>query len=201
MSWLSRCWTASCGGPAAMPYVMRSTAIAALTAMRISGVMASDLDVDDAADEHVADPHADQADDEEDDAEWQAERLGWALQHRANVGRADQEQDGGEPDRQQGDHVPAVALHGGERLDLALDPAALADRVRDRVQNRRQVAADLCLDLDGGHHELQILGGDAAHEVVERWLERHPELHLAHHALELLADRRPCLAGDELDAL
>src|SRR5918999_4643996 len=103
MSWLSRCWTASCGGPAAMPYVMSRTAIAALTAMRISGVMASHLDVDDAADEHVADPHADQADDEEDDAERQSQRLRRTLHHRDDVGRADEEQDGGESDRQQGD--------------------------------------------------------------------------------------------------
>ena len=45
--------------------------------MRSSGViMALDLDIDDAADEQVADAHADEADEEEDDAHRQAEELG-----------------------------------------------------------------------------------------------------------------------------
>ena len=142
-----------------------------------------------------------QADDEEDDAHRQAEHLGRLLEHLGHVGRADEEEEPGQADRQQGDHVAAVALHGGQRIDLADDADPLANREGDLVEDRREVATDLGLDLDGGDHQVEVLGGDAADEVVERRLEGEAQLHLADDALELLADRWPRLAGDELHAL
>ena len=57
------------------------------------------------------------------------------------------------------------------------------------------------LDLDGGDHQLEVLRRHAPDEIVECRLEGHAQLHVAHDALELLADRRPRLSGDELDAL
>ena len=60
-------------GAAATPMVMSRTAAAARPAMISSVGIGLHLDVDDAADQHVANAHADEADDEEDDAGRQAE--------------------------------------------------------------------------------------------------------------------------------
>ena len=68
---------------------------------------------------------------------------GGLVKHGADVAGADEEQDAGQADRQQGDDVAAVALHGGQGLDLALDAEPLADREGDRVEDRGEVAADL----------------------------------------------------------
>ena len=82
-----------------------------------------------------------------------------------------------------------------------MDPDPLADREGDRVEDGGEVATDLALDLDGGDHQLEVLGVDAPHQVVQCRLHREAQLHLADDALELLADRRSRLAGHELDAL
>src|SRR5687768_12703577 len=205
LGWVTSCsrrvWTASFGGRAVTPMVMRRTAAAASPAMMTSVGIGLHLDVDDAADQQVADAHADEADNEEDDASGQAQDLRIWLQHAADVRRADHEEDAPQADRQQGDHVPAVALHGGQRLDLALDADALADGEGNRVEHGGQVATHLALDVDGGDHQLNVLGGHATDQVIQRWLQGHAQAHLAYDALELVGNRRLRLARDQLDTL
>ena len=88
------------------------------------------------------------------------------MQHRHDIGGADQEQDARQPNRQQRDDVAAVALHSGQGLNLALDPDPLADGKRDGIEDGRQIATNLALDVDGGDHELEVLARDPAGEVV-----------------------------------
>ena len=102
---------------------------------------------------------------------------------------------------QAGDDVARQALLRGEHPDLALDADALADRERDRVEDLGEVAADLVLDVDRGRHQLEVLGPDAPHHVVEGLLEGEAEVDLADDALELGRDRRLRLAHDHLDRL
>ena len=124
---------------------------------------------------------------------------------RANIGvhepgRGD-EQEPGQADRQEADDVARQALLRGQGADLALDPDALADRERDRVEDLGEVAADLVLDRDGGRHQLEVVRADAADHVLERLVERQAEVDLADDAAELGRDRRSRLANDELDGL
>src|SRR3990170_4706135 len=79
LGWTTSCerraCTASSAGRAATPKVMRSTAPAARTAMRISGDISLHLDIDDATNEHESEAHAEQPDQEENDSHRQAKHL------------------------------------------------------------------------------------------------------------------------------
>src|SRR5439155_1388714 len=99
------------------------------------------------------------------------------------------------------DEVTGVAALRGERADLALDANALADRERDRVEDLGEVAADLLLDSDRGHHEVEVIALDSSDHVGERLLHAETEVDLADHAAHLRAHRRRRVAGHELDRL
>ena len=122
-------------------------------------------------------------------------------EHRVHeAGRRD-EQEAGQADRQEADDVARQALLRGQGPDLALDADALADGVRDRVEDLGEVAADLVLDGDGRGHQLEVVRADAPDHVLERLLERQAEVDLADDPAELGRDRRPRLAHDQLDGL
>src|SRR6478672_618269 len=202
-SWVRRAWTGSTDERLVSPRKIRRIAPAATAAMRIGTKVGigSDLDVDDATDEHEADEHHESAEQEEHDPGRQPED-GWRVEeHRLHeVGRGD-EQEPGEADGQEPDDVARQALLGRQRPDLALDPDPLANRVRDRVEDLGEVAADGVLDRDRGGHQLEVVRANAADHVLERLLERQAEVDLADDAAELGRDRRPRLAHDELDRL
>jgi len=67
-------------------------------------------------------------------------------------------------------------LHRGQHLDLTDDPDPLANGERDGVEDGGEVATHLALDVDGGDHQLEVLGLHAADEVAERRLERNAGL-------------------------
>ena len=147
------------------------------------------------------DEHHETAEAEDDHAGRQTEDLRRIVEHRLHeAGRGD-EQEAREADRQEPDDVAGQALLRGQGPDLALDPDALADGERDRVEDLGEVAADLVLDADGGGHQLEVVGPDAADHVLERLVERQAEVDLADDAPELDRDRRPRLAHDQLDRL
>ena len=117
---------------------------------------------------------------EDDDAGRQAEDLGRVVEHRIHeVGRGD-EQEAGQADRQEADHVARQALLRGQGADLALDPDALADRERDRVEDLGEVAADR-----GAGCEMAVAISSRSSERTRRtmfssaWLERQAEVDLA----------------------
>src|SRR5450759_3151320 len=184
-SWVSRAWTGSTAEPPASPSATRMMASAAAAAMTTgrSGPIALDLDVHDFPNEHEADEHHRQAHTDQDDA------------------RRDDEQESGQADRQERHHRAGDSLLGGERADLAFDPHPLADRVCDRVQDLREVAAHLVLDGDRRRHQVQVLGLDTPNHVLQGLLEREPKVDFADDALELRGDRRPRLADHQLDGL
>ena len=131
----------------------------------------------------------------------QADEADPVVEHRGHEpGRGD-EQEAGQADRQEADDVARQALLRREGADLALDPDALADGERDRVEDLGEVAADGVLDGDGGRHQLEVVGLDAPDHVLERDVEREAEVDLADDPAELGRDRRPRLADDELDRL
>src|SRR6478752_230326 len=200
-SWESRAWTGSTDEPPARLMKIRRIAPAATAAMTMGRSIGLDLDVDDLADEHEPDEHHESTDDEDDHAGRQAEDLGWRCEHRLHeAGRGD-EQEAGQRDRQEADDVARQALLGGQGADLALDPDALADRERDRVEDLGEVAADLVLDGDGRRHQLEVIRADPADHVLERLVERQAEVDLTDDPAELRRDRRPRLADDQLDGL
>src|SRR5690242_5899570 len=201
-SWVSRAWTGSTGELPASPKAISRIAPAAAAAT-MSGRMGIglDLDVDDAADEHEADEHHEPAEEQDDHPERQAEGLRRLGEHRVHEVRRGDEQEAGEADGQEADDVARQSLLRRQRPDLALDPDPFADRERDRVEDLGEVAADGVLDVDGGGHQLEVVGPNAADHVLHRLLERQAEVDLADDPAELGRDRRPGLADDELHRL
>ena len=96
------------------------------------------------ADEHEAYEHHEPADREDDDAGGQADEVDAGVEHRLHEARGGDEQEAGQPDRQEADDVTRQPLLRGQGLDLALDADALADGERDRVEDLGEVAADGC---------------------------------------------------------
>src|SRR6186713_1286896 len=119
------------------------------TPATIRGSTASDLDVDDAADEEEADTHHQPAEAEDEIAGRLTEQLGRLLEHGRHECRRDDGKENDEGHRQEPDHVAGHALLRSERPDLTLDPYALANGVRDGVEDLGEVAADLVLNRDG----------------------------------------------------
>ena len=67
---------------------------------------------------------------------------------------------------------------------------------RQRVEERGERAAGLCLDVDGGRDVLEVGRADPLAHGVDRLVERAPEPLLAEHARELLGGRRRAVVGD-----
>src|SRR4051794_13429550 len=171
-SWVRRAWTGSTGALPARPRTMSRMPAAARPATRIAMTgIRLDLDVHDLADEQEAEEHHETAEHQDDHAGRKAEDRRWIQEHRCHEARRDDEQDACEADRQARDHVTRQSLLRGERPDLALDADPFPDRVRDRVEDLGEVAADLVLDADGGGHELEVVRADAADHVLERLVE------------------------------
>src|SRR5664280_3519712 len=202
-SWVSRAWTGSTEDAPASPRAMRRIANAAAAAMTIGRAVpiALDLDIHDLADEHEADEHHRAADGHQDDARRDPGNADCRVEHRRHEAGGDQEQDGGQPDRQECHDIPRDPLLGGERANLPFDAYPLADGIGDRIEDLRQVAAHLVLDGDGRCHEVQVLGLDPADHVLQRLLEWEAQVDLADHPLELCRDRRARLTDNQLDRL
>src|SRR3990172_4826408 len=184
-SWVRRAWTGSTGALPASPKAMRMTAAAA-TAATMTGRrgIGLDLDVHDAAD---------------DDPGRQAADVDLRIPHRVEEARRGEEDEAGEAEGQEAHHVARQALLRRQRPDLALDADSLADRERDRVEDLGRVAADLVLDVDGGGHQLEVVGADAPDHVLHGLVEGQAQVDLADDPGELGRDRRPRLAGDHAD--
>src|SRR3954454_3711289 len=118
------------------------------TPATIRGSTASDLDVDDAADEEETNTHHQPAEAEDEVAGRLTEQLGRLLEHGRHERGRDDRQENDQRDRQEADHVARHALLRGERPDLTLDPDTLANGVRDGVEDLGEVAADLVLNCD-----------------------------------------------------
>ena len=123
------------------------------------------------------------------------------LEHWRHERRRDDLHDEHEGDRQKANDVARHALLRRQGPDLTLDPDALANRERDRVEDLREVATDLVLDGDGGDHQLEVLGLNSPDQVGERVIERQAKVDLANDARELGRDGRLCLAHDNLNRL
>ena len=83
---------------------------------------------------------------QDDHAAGQADERCAVVEHRGHEPRRGDEQEAGQADRQEADDVARQALLRREGPDLALDPDALADGERDRVEDLGEVAADRVLD-------------------------------------------------------
>src|ERR1019366_958410 len=108
--------------------------------------------------------------------------------------------DGIEDERQhQGQHADDVAGRGAvgrQRLDFTLDSHALANGVRDSVQDHRQVAADLSLHVDCHRHDFYVHALDAPYQVGQGLLRREADTHLLDHAVEFGGDRGSHFPGN-----
>ena len=87
-----------------------------------------------------------------------------------------------------------VDSHLSENLE------ALAHHVRQVLENLREVAARLALDEHGGREEPHVEAGHAHGQVLERILQRQPEVLFVEGLAELRPDRFGHLVGDHLQA-
>src|SRR5258707_14973835 len=102
------------------------------TASARMGTISSYLYRDHATDDQVADEDHEGADRDQ----YPADEV---LEHGPEVGRRHEVHESREHDRQEGDQRAGRAGLRGERRDLALDPDAFSDRVRDVVEDLGQV--------------------------------------------------------------
>src|SRR2546430_17093293 len=99
------------------------------------GIIGLYLDGDHSPDDQAADEDHETADRQQDPADE-------ASEHRPEIGRRHEVHEGREHDRQRRDQRARRSGLGGERRDLALDPYALADGVRDAAQHLGEAATD-----------------------------------------------------------
>ena len=104
-------------------------------------------------------------------------------------------------ERQADEDVGGHAAHRGEALDLAAELLPLAHGVGDHVEEPGERAADLALDGDGGHDELEVLRADAHGHLGQRVVHRAAEAGLGEDALELSMGGVDALVDDALHAL
>src|SRR5580692_7634073 len=121
-------------------------------AMTAKGNM-SDLDVDELAGPEDAD-HAERDGPVEEDL---PERLVEQRPDVTGVDGVDEQADGDGKDR---DHRRADPALGGERMSFSPDPGPGDHGVGHDVEELGQVAPDLALDPDGGHHPFEVVAGD-----------------------------------------
>src|SRR5487761_2309509 len=142
-SWVNRAWTGSRAESPASPSATRMIASAAAAAMTTgrSVPIPLDLDVHDLADDHEADEHHRPSDRHQDDARRDPRHADRRIEHRRHEAWREDEEDADQADRQERHDVPGDPLLRRQRADLALDPHALPDRERNRVEDLGQVAA------------------------------------------------------------
>src|SRR6266850_2920006 len=160
----------------------------------ISGVMSSYLDRDHATNDQVTDEDHERSKDQERPADD-------ARELRPEIGRRDEEHEGCEYDGQEGDQGSRRTRLRGQSRDLTLDPDALADGVRDVVEDLRQVSTDGAVDRISGRHEVEVSAGDALGDVLQSLVGRSTEVHLAHSSPKLIRDRGHRVLRDRVDRL
>src|SRR5258708_2433002 len=142
--------------------------------------MATFLDFD--SDEFVYDDGA--HDDPDQARHWQHQPWPWGEQ-RAQVRRRNQHEqpaDGhGQPGQDPARHA-ALRRHG-PNFTLQLDP--FPDRAGDRIENARQVAADLELDQDRNNQQFEVVAGHTSAEMNQRFLRPDTETDFADDAPDL----------------
>src|SRR4029453_10912396 len=94
---------------------------------------------------------------------------------RFHVGRVDDRDRRRDEEGERDERVGARASHRGQALHLAEYLLPLADRVGDHVDEPREAAADLLLDLDRGDHEVEVLRPESFGHVREGRVEGLPE--------------------------
>src|ERR1700694_6218332 len=89
------------------------------------------------------------------------------LEHRAEIGWRHEVHEHRQHDRQERDQSaggPCLCCQG---RDLALDPDPLTNRVRDVVQDLRQVSTDRPVDRVRGGDEVEVGAGDTLGDVLK----------------------------------
>src|SRR4029077_11961505 len=152
------------------------------------------LDRHDAANDQVANEDHEDGDDDQDPADEVAE-------HRLEVRGRHEEHERRQKHRQGRDDRARRSRLGGERLDLALDADALADRVGDVVEDLGEVATDRAVDRVGRGHQVEVVARDALGDVAQRLVRRATEVHLADGTAELVTYRRHRVLGHGVDRL
>src|SRR5713101_3720859 len=109
-----------------------------------------------------------------------------ASEHRSEIRRRHEVHERREHEWQGRDQRARRSSLGGQRRDLALDAYALADRVRDVVEDLGQVATDRAVDRVGRRHEVEVGTDHALGDVHQRLVGRTTEVHLAHGSAELV---------------
>src|SRR5436190_10236539 len=128
---------------------MKMMKIPSPTTSASSGIIALYLDGDHSPDDQVAYEDHETADCQQDPADD-------ASEHRPEICRRHEVHERREHDRQGRDQRAGRSGLSGQRRDLALDPYALPDRVRDVVEDLGQVAADGSVDRVGRRHEVEV---------------------------------------------
>ena len=121
-------------------------------------------------------------------------------EQQVHVLRVDERQRDAEHRRQRQQHVAGEAAVRRVDPHLAQNLEALADDVREVLEDLRQVAAGLALDQDRGREEPHVEQRHAHGQVLERVLHRQAEVLLVERLAELGADRLGHLVGDHLQA-
>src|SRR6202049_206424 len=178
----------------AIPKVMSMMPPAAAMARPIASRLISDLDLHDLLDRDSADGDREDRHPEHDVPEWVGD-------HGIEVGGGDERKESRKRNRQDRDDPPGCTSLRGQGADLSLDTHTLADGERDGVENLGEVAADHALNLDCGHHEVEVLGLVARDHVVERLVDVDTQRYLARGPGELFGDRRVGVLGDRRERL
>ena len=90
---------------------------------------------------------------------------------------------------------------GGERADLTSDPSTLANRGADAVEDLREVAAGVAVDVDRRHHPLEVLAAHSTSEGGHRVGQVATQPNLGEHVGELAASGFLGVLGDRLQGL
>src|SRR5688572_11691599 len=139
------------------------------TNARIGSILTLHLDLDDLTDPYVADELHDGRDAEQ--------HLTHALaEEQVHVIRVDERQRDAEEGRKRQEHVAREASVRRVHPDLPQDLEPLAHDVREILENLGQVAAGLPLNQHGRGEEADVDRGNAVREILQRILERQPEV-------------------------
>src|SRR5512132_3134769 len=138
----------------------------------------SDIDVHDLS-------HPEDAEEHQDDRGPQHHEADGGGDEQPDVARVDRRHIKPDRHRQEREHPGGESALRGEHLDLPTEHRALPEGVGDRVQDLREVPADLALDVDREHRPHEVGAPDALGERRQRVLRGPAQTDLGHHALEL----------------